>query len=232
MKLYILPLILFIGSIFSASALAFPRDAITLVTNVTANGTYTIVATSTNTILDMNLINTLGKGTISTLYCGNNSILDNKNNDVLIVDSNYVCTNLPIRLIVSAHDAKGEQVTITYVPRNRQTTPDPTTDYATTTPVTVGNFPTGFNVNNFPGLQTVQVNNFPSLQDVRCTIGCESSSTLILASSSIEILTTTAPTFQEWMLVVGVFLAINAIHMWNFLFRRPKTVIRPNKIYR
>lgn len=212
-----------IGTTYSAT---FPSDAITSVTNITANGTYTIVATSTNTILNMSLVNTLGKGTISTLYCGNTSILDNKNNDLIAISANYVCTNLPIRLVVSAHDAKGEQIIVTYVPRNRNTTPDPVDNVA------VSNFPTGFNINNFPALQPVAVNNFPTLQDVRCTYGCDASTTLILSSSTIEVLTTTAPTFQEWMLVVGVFLAINAIHMWNFLFRRPKTIVRPNRIYK
>jgi hypothetical protein len=210
----------------------FPRDTITTYYENTANGTFTVLSTSTRTILSADIINTLGKGTLVELFCGTSPIINNHNNDLSSVQSNYVCTNKPIRITVSAHDAGGEDVVLNYVNRDRQTTPDPTQEYSTTTPVTVGNFPTGFNINNFPALQPVAVNNFPTLQDVNCTLGCDASTTLILSSSTIEVLTTTAPTFQEWMLVVGVFLAINSIHMWNFLFRRPKTVIKANKIYR
>lgn len=213
-----------IGSIFSVSAY-FPTDALTFVriNNTGSDQANTLIlATGTRTILNVDIMTKDGRNV--NVSCGTTTIFyqqdygGSQNNALM----NYVCTNKAIYLQLY----RTSSFNMTYVNRDRNITPDPDTH------VNVSNFPTGFDINNFPSLQPVQVNNFPSLQDVRCIEGCNASATLIFSSSTIEVLTTTAPTFQEWMLVVGVFLAINSIHMWNFLFRRPKTVIKPNKIYR
>lgn len=231
MKLYILPILLLIGSIFSASAY-FPRDTVSTYTVNTTNSDLSntlFLSTSTRTIL--NIGGNTKDSRIVIVSCGTSTLYYNQawGGGQFDVNLNTVCTQA-----IYVQVPRTTSLRVSYVNRNRTTTEDPAMSLTATTSgvVSVSNFPSGFNINNFPSLQPVAVNNFPSLQDTRCVSGCQSSSTLILASSTIEILTTTAPTFQEWMLVVGVFLAINAIHMWNFLFRRPKTVIRPNKIYK
>lgn len=219
----------------------YPRDAITYIADLTgASGnilassvtprTFLHIKTSCDNATDFHV----RVGTAGTFYI-HDTDANSKNSAEETSELQYSTTSA-ITYTNSITTATC-YTQIVYVPRDRATTPDPVSEYATssiTFPASIGvnNFPSGFNINNFPALQPVSVNNFPALQDVRCTIGCDSSTTLILSSSTIEVLTTTAPTFQEWMLVVGVFLAINSIHMWNFLFRRPKTVIKANRIYK
>lgn len=199
----------------------FPRDAITTLVNNPNNNTV-ILSTSTRTLLYSKMDCESNVGLLN-LTTGSNSYLIRKGGGSIDVEtfSPLVTSNSLIYTEASARDCL---ITVTYVNRDRTITVDPPLSATSSNTVSVSNFPSGFNVNNFPSLQAVNVNNFPTLQNVNCTIGCDASTTLILSSSSIEILTTTAPTFQEWMLVVGVFLGINAIHMWNFLFGKPRVI--------
>jgi hypothetical protein len=228
-KLFLTFILLTLSS--SVTFAYFPRDTITTIIDNPANNTV-ILATSTRTLLYAKIdcetnIGIVRLNTGATGYlirkngAGNDKGADNdQETQAQLVTANSV--------IYTESTGRDCNITVSYVNRDRTITPDPIEQFTNT--VTVGNFPTGFNVNNFPALASVNVNNFPTLQDIHCVSGCTGTSTLIFSSSTIEILTTTAPTFQEWMLVVGVFLAINSIHMWNFLFRRPKTIIRANKI--
>ena len=207
----------------------FPRDTLRYTIDNPNNNTL-LLATGTRTYLGAS-IDCDAEGTDVHLQfgtAGTDYLLDKE----LVLTSKEtifpISTSSPLRYTESS--ASNCYVTVAYVNRYRSITADPVQEVTNT--VSVNNFPSGFNINNFPSLQPVAVNNFPSIQSVDCVSGCASgaSSTLVLSSSSIQILTTTAPTFQEWMLVVGVFLAINSIHMWNFLFRRPKTIIKANRI--
>jgi hypothetical protein len=205
----------------------YPRDAIRIDFD-NPNPNTVLLATGTRTYLGASIECDATGNDIHLQFgtVGSNYLLDKE-----IIQTNSstnfpIATSTPLRYTESV--ISNCYVSIVYVNRDRSVTPDPYSEYSTSTPVSgnlsISNFPTGFNVNNFPALQAVSVNNFPTLQDVNCTIGCNASTTLILSSSTIQVLTTTAPTFQEWMLVVGVFLAINSIHMWNFLFGKPRII--------
>ena len=205
----------------------FPRDTLRYTIDNPNNNTV-LFATGTKTYLgasiDCDNNNTdvhLQFGISGTSYLLDKEVLSYTASTVFPVS-----TTSPLRYTESL--ASNCYIIISYLDRDRSITPDVYSEYSTTTQVTgsiiVSNFPTGFNINNFPALQRVAVNNFPSLQSVDCVQGCNASTTLILSSSTIQVLTTTAPTFQEWMLVVGVFLAINSIHMWNMLFGKPHVI--------
>ena len=261
--LFFVVITLFTSSVFASN---LPRDTQFLYGDVSASGNTLLLATSTRTILDMSIVSN-SNTPIGLILCGTVEIYDNKQiGNGFNVDTNYVCTSA---IYLNKNSTTGGfSVYINYVNRDRTVTPDPYSEYSTSTPVTIANwtlatsttvlnwasstlkglqvnciqgcdgtttvnfpsslainnFPTGFNINNFPSLQTVAVNNFPSLQNVNCTIGCNGSSTLILSSSTVNVLTTSAPTFNEWLFICGVFLAINSIHLWNFIFRRPQKI--------
>jgi hypothetical protein len=208
----------------------YPRDTIDVYGDVDVSGDTRIIATSTKTLLHLNIVSDSGTP-VGVIKCGTTEIYDQKGQVGIPVpeDYNYVCNSA---VYVNKSASGGHfSVYAKYVPRDRTVTPDPYEQYATSTPVTlptstlnvtlgtstlntyVTNFPTSFNVSNFP-----------SLQNVNCTIGCDSSSTLILSSSTVNVLTTSAPTFNEWLFICGVFLAINSIHLWNFIFKKPQKV--------
>jgi hypothetical protein len=201
----------------------FPRDTQQLYVDASSTSQI-LMATSSNpiTILNISAMCNATNGD-REVSAGTTSLLDMEVNTPAYVSElrNNVIKNTSIKYTNSQTNQMCA-VYIQYVPRDRTITPDPTEQYATTTPVTLGTSTLYTYVTNFP--TSFNVGNFPALQNVNCTIGCNASSTLILSSSTVNVLTTSAPTFNEWLFICGVFLAINSIHLWNFIFKKPQKV--------
>ena len=91
----------------------FPYNATTKYQDFTANGTFQVLPSGFYTIHHASLFTTADKATVMDLKCGTASIIDNHKNDVVQVPMMYKC-NDSISVVVSAHNAGGEDVVITY----------------------------------------------------------------------------------------------------------------------
>jgi len=185
----------------------YPRDAISLYVSTTTAGTWSVLPASTTPY-------TLLYSDIYTAVAGESRVLVGTNviNRVALAgahmerDANYVFTNQAVNF--SKLGTGTSTASIIYVPRNRQQTPDPVKEYATSTnfvatSTTILNwqFSTSTNILNWPTNYTIA--NFPALQDIFCT-NCSN------ASSS-----TSSPTYMD---ASTTQLYQSNLHMQNTMY--------------
>jgi len=170
----------------------YPRDAITLSFSTKTPGTYTLLPSSTTpyTLLSGTVSGTGAGGDEQAFILGTSSIWV-KGDLMQQSTMHLVYANIPLRVV-----KVGNATTtfgITYVPRNRNTTPDPDPFVqATSTYISNWQFST-------------------STMNVICLSGCSSSSTLTLGSSTI----TLQPSTSTYMDSSTTELYQSNLHMQN-----------------
>jgi hypothetical protein len=207
----------------------FPRDAITVISTQFNPATYTIINASTSpyTILEAYISD--NTGATQSIYVGSIALYEKYGNTSYPpVSFNYTFTNQTVKFVKT--NTASSTVVLVYVPRNRATTPDPEQWLysATNTPVTVLNFPTGFNVNNWTFATSTFVTNFSSSTlkglNVICTSGCTSTGTSTGSSTIIVNGNYNGPNYQEYLFTMCVVIGIISLALWRFIFRNPKSI--------